>query len=97
MPASSFLSKEHPRKILGSNASETVNGFTNTEISWMVSSQMIAFSAVSLIYCILMKNISPRSQIQILGFFRVIHWGILLFGNITVNDFFHSFLNTNNY
>lgn len=87
MPAGLYLLEDHPRRILGGNATETINGLSKTELSWMISTHITTFSTLSLIYSVLLKNISPRSQIQILGFFKVIGWAILLFGDVTVNIF----------
>ena len=86
MPASLYLSQDRPRRILAGNLTEIVKGFPETELSWMISAHMISASILSLIYSISMRNIGPRSQIQILGFLKLLQWSILLFGEVTVNS-----------
>ena len=85
MPAASYLSQDHPRRLVGGNDNEIVNGFSKSELAWMFSSYTFVTIISCFIYPILMKKTSPRSHIKILGFSKVVLWTILLFGDVKVN------------
>ena len=87
MPAGQYLFQDHPRRIMGGNITEIEKGFSKTDLSWMFTSYMLMALTVAFIYSIIMGFISPLLQIRILGFFKVIGWSILLFGDVTVNIF----------
>ena len=83
MPASTYLTQEHPRRLVGGNLTQMVPGFEPHIMTWIFSVQTLTIAVTSL-FSQNLKSFSPKTKILFFGFFKLLFWGILLFADTTV-------------